>query len=130
MPEELSERKRYLERLGLRRTLPFLYEKYAEGESSLSDTVPIYLGFLRLGELVLVAFPGETFWATGAAVKAAFPDIRICTVTEHERTVMYLPPYEDYLRGGYETVCKTTAPESETVIREGAIEAVAAFLSR
>lgn len=128
MPEELSERKRYLERLGLRRTLPFLYEKYAEGESSLSDTVPIYLGFLRLGELVLVAFPGETFWATGAAVKAAFPDIRICTVTEHERTVMYLPPYDEFLRGGYESICKTTAPESESILRHEAIKKLETFL--
>ena len=38
--------------------------------------------------------------------------------------------FEDYLRGGYETVCKTTAPQSESVLRDGAIDALSAFMSK
>jgi hypothetical protein len=128
MPDTLPERKRYLELCRLERTLPFLREKYAEGEREPCDRISVYLGFLRLGEVVFAAFPGETFWATGDAVKATFPDQRICTVTEHERTVMYLPPYDEFLRGGYESICKTTAPESESILRREAIDKIEKYL--
>ena len=130
MPDSLPERKRYLELCRLEKTLPFLREKYSEGERELTDTVSVFLGFLRLGDLVFVAFPGETFSVTGESVIEAFPNakMKICTVTEHERTVMYLPPYDEFLRGGYESICKTTAPESEAILRHEAIKKLETFL--
>lgn len=125
MPEGLPERREYFERLHLQGTLPFLLEKYTEGETILRDTVEVTLGLLRLNEERLLFFPGETFSATGKAVQAAFPELHLTTITEHGRTVMYIPTKEEFRRGGYETICELTAENAESVLREKAM----AFLS-
>lgn len=117
MPDSLPERRKYLEKKALLRTLPFLNEKYSEGESALTDKVGIKVGFLELNDLVFTAFPGETFSKTARAVKDSFPEKKIVTVTEHERTVMYLPPKEDFDLGGYESVCKLTGRDAEEILR-------------
>lgn len=130
MPEPLPERRRYLEKSLLRNTLPFLEEKYREGELLPGDLIPVHLGFARFNDFLLAAFPGETFRATGDALKEAYPLEKFCTVTEHERTVMYLPPAHDFERGGYETVCMVTAPGAEGILRQGAIDAASSFLKR
>ena len=126
MPKALPEIRRYLEKKALERTLPFLDEKYREGESTVSESIPVYIGLLGLNDLLITAFPGETFNKTARAVKDAFPEKKIVTVTEHERTAMYLPPKEDFDLGGYETVCKLTAREAEDVLRYNVIN----FLSQ
>ena len=92
MPEALPERKRYLEKKILQRTMPFLREKYTVSEDSLSDKISVYIGVLTFGDINFVAFPGETFNKTGRDIKDYFEGKNIVTVTEHERTVMYLPP--------------------------------------
>ena len=51
----------------------------------------------------------------------SFPELDLVTVTEHGRTVMYLPPEEEFAKGGYETVCKLTVPHAERVLREEAV---------
>ena len=129
MPEPLPERKRYLERLRLQKTLPFLNEKYSVGESTLTDEVSVFIGLLRFNGTAFVAFPGETFFATGEAVKRELNASNLITVTEHERTVMYLPPREEEELGGYEAVCKLTSPEAEELLREGTVKFLKEFLS-
>lgn len=121
--ENLPARRRYLEKEYLEKSLPFLRSKASE-QGEVGAHATISFGSLRLNELVIAAFPGETFWATGIALKEAFPKQVICTVTEHGRTVMYLPPLEDYKRGGYESVCMSTEPGAEAVLRENSIAAV------
>jgi len=127
MPEALPERLRYLERKRLGDTLPFLDSKYREGETEVNESVPIHLGFLRLNDLFWAAFPGESFRETGNALQNAFPNRRICTVTEHERTVMYLPPLSECAQGGYETTCMLTKPGAEQILRDAAIKGLEAF---
>ena len=124
MPNTLGERRKYLERLRLSNTIPFLTEKYSEGESSVSDLISVYLGFLRLGDLIFAAYPGETFSSTATSLKERIPEYPICTVTEHERTVMYLPPRDDCDMGGYESVCRVTSPDAEHILREAMISFV------
>ena len=121
--ENLPARRKYLEKEYLEKQLSFLRSKAAE-RNGVGDTVTVSLGLMKLNELVIAAFPGETFWATGTALKAAFPEKEICTVTEHGRTVMYLPPLEDYRQGGNETVCMSTGAGAEAVLRENSIAAV------
>ncbi len=127
-PTSITEMRKYLDRCELKGLMNFLRSKYAEGENELADNISTFLGLLRLNELVFAAFPGESFSVTGDAVKQAFPDVDICTVTEHERTVMYLPPEEDFYHGSYEANCKTTAPDAEEIFRQNAIDAIKKFL--
>ena len=121
--ENLPERRRYLEKEYLEKSLPFLRSKAAE-HGVVGERAAISFGCLRLNELVIAAFPGETFWETGLAVKEAFPGKDICTVTEHGRTVMYLPPLHDFRKGGYESVCMATEAGAEGILREKSTEAV------
>ena len=130
IPDTLPERRKYLEACRLRDTLPFLQEKYAEGVTDLRNALCAHLGFLRLNSFILAAFPGETFSVTGKALQDAFPDQMICTLTEHERTAMYLPTKADCARGGYEPACMSTAPGAEDILRASAIQAMAQFLHK
>ena len=118
LPEGLPERKRHLEQLALRNTLPFLQAKYRNGEESVSDMIKIELGLLRLNQIRILAFPGETFNATAARAAAAWPDT--ITVTEHGRTVMYIAPEAEFRQGGYESICAVTAPPAEEILRRAA----------
>lgn len=128
IPDALPKRRLYLEHNRLIETMSFLQEKYAWGETELSDTVCAKLGFLRLNDLIIAAFPGETFSVTGKALQDAFPGRTVCTVTEHDRSVMYLPPVGEIARGGYETVCRLTGVGAEEELRSSAIRALQAFL--
>ena len=102
----------------------FLQGKYRNGEDVPGDTICISFGLLRLNDLLFAAFPGETFSVTGKALQAAYPQKAICTVTEHGRTVMYLPPEDDCRLGGYESVCRTTAPNAEQFLLDATRDAI------
>ncbi|MBR5445554.1 MAG: hypothetical protein IKV57_05505 [Clostridia bacterium] len=126
--DDLPARFRALEHLKYAEQREFLYEKYAYGEDSLSDTVQVSLGFLQLGELTIAAYPGETFSLTGLALCEAFPDKNICTVTEHGRTIMYIPPKDHCEMGGYETICRMIVSGEEEVLRAAMIREMKQFL--
>lgn len=113
----------------LRNTLPFLREKYLVGNPTPCNEIDVFIGVLQLNGITVVAFPGETFNITAKALESAFPNERIITATEHERTVMYMPPLCDHLLGGYESVCRVTAPEAEGILRQETVSAVAKILS-
>lgn len=119
LPVSLSERKKYLERVQFADSLEFLLGKYRNGEERLSDTVEVELGLLRLNDRRILAFPGETFSSTAAAVAAEMKDPAVM-VTEHGRTVMYVPPLEECRRGGYECLCALTSPDAEEILRREA----------
>ena len=127
LPSSLSGMRRHLETVRLNKTLEFLREKYINGEAKHTDEISVLVGLLQINDLLIVAFPGETFYKTGKIVKESFENINICTITEHERTVMYLPPKEDFELGGYEAVCKLTAPNSEEILRENSISIIRKF---
>ena len=119
MPEDFPSRIRYLE--AFRRAdedMDFLQEKYRVGETTLKDTIDVSVGILQLNDLTVVGFPGETFYETGEAVRQAFPDKDIITATEHGRTVMYMPVKEQMPLGGYETVCRVTAPGAAEIMED------------
>jgi len=122
MPDSIPDKRRHLEKIKLKGSLPFLREKYSEGESVLGEEISVQIGLLQLNDITFLAFPGETFYKTGDYIKKSFAEKRIITVTEHERTVMYLPPEEDFKLGGYESTCKLTASNSESVLREKVLD--------
>lgn len=120
----LPEIRRRLESLHLRDTLPFLRAKYLNGVPASgaggTGTIRVTLGAMRLNSRLILAFPGETFSTTAAAVVRQFPDIT--TVTEHGRTAMYMPPPEQYSLGGYEPQGAVTSPDAEPILRQHAAE--------
>ena len=127
----LPERKKYFEALNFRGSLPFLNAKYRNGEKTApGNTVEVKLGLLRFNETLLLCFPGETFFATGRKICHAFPHTDLVTLTEHGRTVMYLPPEEEFHKGGYEAVCKLTAAHAEKVLQESAADFIKSFLAK
>lgn len=128
LPESLPERRRLLEEMRMRDAMPFLREKYAKGETVLSGQICVHMGFLRLGEVMIAAFPGETFSATARALKDAFPEHAVMTVTEHGRTVMYMPPAEEVHKGGYEVTCRVTDDAAEEILRSAAVAAMRSFI--
>ena len=128
LPDSLPQRRIYLETHLLTGLMGFLQGKYRNGEPSPGNTISVSLGLLQLNDLLFAGFPGETFSVTGKALQDALPEKHICTVTEHGRTVMYLPPEADCARGGYESVCRTTATGAEAILRGKAIQESAAFV--
>lgn len=128
VPDTLPERRMFFENERYKNSMPFLREKYTCGEEKLTDTIDISFGMLRLGDFYIAAFPGETFYKTGKAFCDALQNENICTVTEHGRTVMYMPPEEDCARGGYESVCRVTDINAETILRQKTIEAMQKFI--
>lgn len=122
MTLSLPERKRYFESLNFRGTIPFLEAKYRNGEKAPpGESVDVKLGLLSLNDTHFLLCPGETFSATGKRICSSFPEMEFVTATEHGRTVMYLPPEEEFALGGYETICKLTSPHAERVLHDEAV---------
>ncbi|NLZ63943.1 MAG: hypothetical protein GX902_09050 [Lentisphaerae bacterium] len=115
LPSALPTRKRALESAKFAALYPFLRSKLKPD----SKTISVRLGLLRLNQVLLLALPGESFSAT--AVALAVPEgFSLITVTEHERTAMYLPPPEEIRLGGYEAICRIGAVEAEPILRQAA----------
>jgi len=121
----LHEAKRVAERVNFLRTGPFLREKWLAGEPGESGSrrkVTARLGCLALNDIRLIAFPGETFCATAERVKTQSGRGKVMTVTEHDRTLTYVVPPDEYRRGGYEAVCCLTSPDAEPMLASAALE--------
>lgn len=119
----LAERKRLAERLfwlGQTATMRDTWRCIDRRDGVLQPTVTVSLGLLRLGGLSVLAFPGETFWETGAGATAGLDPSRVITVTEHGRTGVYLPPPAEWPLGGYESSCCIIARDAEPILRREA----------
>ncbi len=106
--EEPAAARRRGERLALLRNREFLEAKCrTTGERTPGA---VRLGLLQLNDTLLLGLPGETFWTTAGKIVAAagWPPEKLVTATEHDRTVMYIVPPEEYHTGGYETTCCLT----------------------
>jgi hypothetical protein len=120
----LPELKRLAERVRLLRTLGFLKQK-ARGENSAEKHLTVRLGKLELNNITLLAFPGETFSSTAIEIERACPGRKIITVTEHERTAMYIVPANEIHRGGYESGCGMTTADAERILRDSTMKLLA-----
>ena len=120
----LPEIKKIAEKLRFAQTADFLRRKWLNGESPelvQRRKIKARLGCLKLNDIHILAFPGETFSATAARVRAQCGLANVITVTEHDRTLMYLPPPEEFVRSGYETNCCLIAPSAEPILQAGAL---------
>jgi len=120
---DLAERKRLAERLfwlAQTRTMRDVWGCLDRRDGKLQPNVTVSLGLLRLNGLSVLAFPGETFYETGAAAVAGLDASHTITVTEHGRTALYLPPPAEWPLGGYESSCCLIARNAEPILRRAA----------
>ena len=117
-PDTPAGKKKHLEYQRLNGIMPFLQGIYRNGEKSVQETIPVSAAMLELNDCNFLFFCGETFSKTAQEITGHFPEYSWITVTEHGRTAMYIPPAEEYLRGGYEFTCATVAKEAEQLLKE------------
>lgn len=70
---------------------------------------PTLVQFIQVGQLTLVAVPGEIFAEHGLVIKAAHPRGRVAVVGLANDFHGYLPPERALAQGGYETWASRTA---------------------
>ena len=87
-----------------RRAILNIWIAWAEGPAK-QPPLPITAsaGVLRWGELVLACLPGEIFAATGLQLRRALPEA-VFALGYCGDNPGYLPPREEYAKGGYEVV--------------------------
>ena len=125
----LPEIKIIAERINFLNTADFLRKKWQNGEAEKTlcqRQIAGRIGRLTLNNITVLALPGETFSATAETIRNRAELPALITVTEHDRTLMYLVPEKEYTRGGYETTCCLAAFRAESIL----IDAVVAFLRR
>jgi hypothetical protein len=71
--------------------------------SRMPDARMTELQVMRIGDVVLVAFPGEVFVKLGLAIKAESPFPRTAIVSLANDYIGYVPTEEAFAQGGYET---------------------------
>ena len=109
--------KKSLELEYLRGNLPFLQKIYRNGVPVPNGKITVSTALLCLNEWNLLFFSGETFSGTAKKITECFPQKKWITFTEHDRTAMYIPPKQEYFRGGYEPACAVVAPDGEEELR-------------
>ena len=120
----LPESRKIAERIKFLQTVPYLMRKWLNGERLNTESqreVTAQLGLLSLNDIGILAFPGETFSSTGEKVKIQSRQTDLMTVTEHDRSIVYVPPDKAYALGGYETTCCMTSPGAESILIDEAL---------
>jgi hypothetical protein len=88
----------------------------------LEDPIEVELQAWRLGNLALVASPGEIFTQIGVRVKEGSPAADTFFVSCANDSIGYIPIAEAYLDGGYEvTHASKVDPEAAGLLTEGCL---------
>ena len=122
----LAKRREESERRNLESNRAFLESKMATMDGNPPGDAAI--GLLQLNSVLILALPGESFWTTGESIRrrCALPDgFTLVTVTEHERTLMYIVPPDECDRGGYENTCRLVSRDFEPRLQDAAITLLA-----
>lgn len=70
-------------------------------KGALPETEAHPVQVLRIGDVVIVGFPGEPFTELGLKIKAAFPNLNVMTVGYANAVMRYIPTAEDIRHKGY-----------------------------
>lgn len=88
------------------------------------------LPMLRIGNIVCLGFPGETFWETPQAARrtAGCGGLKFLGFTEANGDIGYIPTEEERPFGDYECYCSITAAGAEKQLSGAAAEMVKAMV--
>jgi hypothetical protein len=92
--------------------------RQADMERMGKDHVPARLLVLRIGDFVLVSFPGEAFTKTGLDIKNSSPFPHTYLAGYSNGYFHYAPDSESYAREGYEVMNCILAPQWEEIYME------------
>ena len=122
--DELAAAKAYVQSKLADRLPTTLEENYARETVLLSEMPPtrnLPLQALRVGDMVIAAYPTETFTATGLAVRRNSPAPFTLNIGLANDLAGYLPPADQFPLGGYTTWRARTsclAPDTEARVVE------------
>jgi hypothetical protein len=106
-PEEVAQARTWLEEQGATdRPVKTRAENYARETvllSSLPPTRELKLQAIRIGDLALAAIPCEVYGRTGLAIKKESPFGVTVNISMANGAEGYIPPPEEFPRGGYTT---------------------------
>lgn len=83
-----------------------------------SDSVTVEVTGLRIGDFVVVTFPGEPFVQAGLDIKSASPFEHTFLAGYANGYIHYAPVRESYGEGGYETMNCILAPEWQGIYEQ------------
>jgi len=82
--------------------------------------IECYLYGLRVNDDVVLANPGELFYATGMEMIRSYQQEKIIMVGIANECLSYIPPCEEMEKGGYEPSVCLVKPESVDILKQGA----------
>ncbi len=93
--------------------------------------IPADIQALRIGDFVVVTFPGEPFAEVGLRIKkqSPFPMTFVAGNTNGEVAGDYAPTSDAYDKLGYEDSCTQLAPEWQAVYERKALEMISRLRS-
>ena len=84
--------------------------------------MPLELGGLAIGDMALVAFPGELFTEIGQKIKEASPFKQTYIMGLTNGIKGYFPSTKSITEGGYSVDTRRVDPPAEEIIREAAVD--------
>ena len=97
------------------------------GRAMAAENLSTEVQALRIGDLTVIALPGEPFVETGFAIKAAATNNNIIVLGYSNDDVRYILPASAYQGDKYETLGTWLAPSAETVLIDAALRAADAL---
>lgn len=89
----------------------------------LEDPIPVELQAWRLGDIAMIASPGEIFCQIGMRVKDGSPAAKTFFVSCANDSIGYIPVPEAYADGGYEvTHASQVDPEAADILTQGCLD--------
>ncbi len=99
-------------------SLPRVFAKRVANSAELPATTAAPVHHLRIGDIGIGTFPGETFAETGLAFKERSPLQHAFMISFVNASIGYLPPQRHFELGGYETwptICRIEPGSVETL---------------
>jgi hypothetical protein len=106
----------------IQENMSFLQDWQAENETSKERTIKVEVHGLRIGDFVLVTFPGEAVVEIGLNIKKMSP-YEYTFVSGHTNgNIFYAPTVEHYHGEDYEDSNTPLAPEWQKIYEEKVLE--------
>lgn len=88
------------------------------------NEIPVEIQGVRIGNFILVTFPGETFAEIGLRIKKLSPYPDTFMAAYSNGYIHYAPDKESYQRGGYEVTNCILAPEWQEIYEKEILEII------
>lgn len=102
----------------------FLLKKQGEIENFKKSTISTEIEGIRIGDFVIVTFPGEPFAQVGLNIKEKSPDTYTFMAGFSNGYMHYAPTSDSYVEWGYEVMNCIFAPEWQSIFEQEIIHII------